>query len=158
MIFKRKKTREDSGFSFVEVLLTTALFLILASLGMGSYFKYYTFSLSNNDFNQISKTLRETRFRAMKNPYDSAYGVYLNVGSKEVISFRDTYTPGNPENNVVPLHNLEIDSLNLQPSPGVTDTILFEKLTGKTQNTGSFTVTSDEFEYTFNINLQGAFE
>lgn len=158
ILLKRKNKGLRKGFSFIEVMLTLALFMTLSSVGVGAYFKYYSFSLNNIDHNQVTKILRETRFRAMKNPHNSNYGIYLNSADSEIIGFRDTYTPGHAENISLNLEQLEISDLNIQPTPGITNTIIFENRTGKTQNTGSFKISNDNFEYTFTINLQGAFE
>lgn len=157
-IFKHSTGNNRKGFTFIEVMLTLTLFMVLAGVGVGSYFRYYSFSLISNDVSKVTKVLHEARFKAMKNPYNSDYGVYIGTGTKELIIYRDTYTPGNSENIPTPLEQLDITELNLMPTPGTTNTILFENMTGKTQNSGSFTVSKDDFSYTFNINLQGAFE
>ena len=136
-----------TGFTFAEVLITLSLFLILGSLRVGSYFRYYSLSLINNDMNKIHGILHNTRFKAMKNPYNSDYGLHINTATGELSTFRDTYSPGNSENIVVRLEQLSISNLNLQPSPGSTNEIIFEKTSGKTQNSGSFTVNKSSFSY-----------
>jgi len=146
------------GFTFAEVLITLALFMVLASIGVGSYFRYYRFSLINNDVSKITKVLYESRFKAMKNPYNSDYGVHFGSGTSGLTVFRDSYTPGNSENIVAQLGQLDITELNILPNIGVTNNIIFENKTGKTQNSGSLTASKDEFSFTFNINEQGAFE
>lgn len=149
---------QKKGFTFAEVMITLSLFMVLAGVGMGAYFRYYQFSLINNDLGKVTKILHETRFKAMKNPYHSNYGMHIDPGLSELVTFRDTYVQGNPENEVVELEQLDTFQLNLMPTPGVTDNIIFENMTGKTQNSGSFTIGKDDFSQTFNINPQGAFE
>lgn len=146
------------GFTFVEIMITFTLFMILASVGLGQYFRYYNFSLVNNDVSKITKVLHEARFKAMKNPYNSNYGVHLSNSPGEMIIFRDSYIPGNGENLVTNLEKLSITDLNLQPAPGNTNEIIFENMTGKTQNDGTFTIGKDEYSFTYTINEQGAFE
>jgi len=160
MIWKHKHSigTDKSAFTFVEIMLTLSIFMVLASLGVGSYFNYYNFSLVNHDVGRVTKVLHEARFRAMKNPYNDNYGVHIGTGTSELTIYRDTYTPGNPENTVTALEQIDISQLNLIPNPGVTNEILFENITGKTQNSGSFTVMKNEFNHTFSINSQGAFE
>ena len=94
----------------------------------------------------------------MKNPYNENYGLYLSTGTAELILFRDTYTPGNSTNIIMQLEQLNISNINLQPSPGATNQVVFENITGKTQNDGTFTVSNNDFSYDFSINPQGAFE
>lgn len=132
--------------------------MVLASIGVGSYFRYYRFSLINNDVSKITKVFYEARFKAMKNPYNSDYGVHFGSGTSELTVFRESYTPGNSENIVTPLRQLNITELNILPNLSVTNNIIFKNRTGKTQNFGSFTVSKDEFSFTFNINEQGTFE
>ncbi len=147
-----------TGFTFAEVLITMALFMSLASVGVGAYFRFYRFSLVNNDASKVIKVLHEARFRAMKNPYNSDYGIHLGSSNSELTVFRETYNPANPENTITFLEQLDITELNLLPNLTVTNDIVFENMTGKTENSGSFTVSKEEFSFTFNINEQGAFE
>ena len=149
---------KKGGFTFTEVMITLALFMVLASVGMGAYFRYYQFSLINNDLGKVTKILYETRFKAMKNPNNSNYGVHISSNIGELITFRNSYVPGNPENEIVELEQLDISQLNLMPTPGTTNNIIFENMTGKTQNSGSFRVGKNEFSQTIYINSQGAFE
>ena len=130
----------------------------LASVGVGAYFRFYRFSLVNNDVSKVIKVLHEARFRAMKNPYNSDYGIHLGSGNSELTVFRETYSPADPENIVTPLEQLDITELDLLPNSGITNNIVFKNMTGKTENSGSFTVSKDEFSFTFSINEQGAFE
>lgn len=155
---KKNKGADRVGFTFVEIMITFTLFMILASVGVGAYFRYYHFSLVNNDVGKITKILHEARFKAMKNPYNSDYGIHLGAAASDLTIYRDTYSPGNEENVVTQLEQLNIADLDLQPSPGVTHEILFENKTGKTANSGSFTVSKDELSFTYYINQQGAFE
>jgi len=157
LLFKHRR-KCNRGFSFVEVMLSLALFLILASAGLGTYFRYYTYSLTNQDFNSVRSMLQQTRFKAMKNPDNSNYGLYLSTGTDELITFRNTYVPNDPGNVTFQLERLSITNLSLQPSPGITNQILFETMTGKTQNDGTFTVSNSNFSYDFTVNIQGAFE
>ena len=160
MKFRLRKTTgfDKIGFTFVEIMITFTLFMILASVGMGTYFRYYNFSLVNNDVSKVTKVLHNARFKAMKNPYNSNYGVYFSTTANDLIIFRDSYVPGNQGNEITELEHLNISDLNLLPSPGTTKNIIFENITGKTANAGTFTVSKDEFSFTFSINEQGAFE
>lgn len=157
-LYISKKSKGKDGFTFAEVLITLSLFLILASIGVGAYFRYYSFSLINNDLTEIRSMLNETRFKAMKNPYNSDYGLHLDTANDVITAFRDTYIPGDPGNTDFQLEQLGISNTDLQPDPGFTDEILFQNATGKTQNSGSFTVSNTDFSFDFTINAQGAFE
>ena len=143
------------GFSFTEVMITIALFLLLAGVGVGAYFKYYTFALANADVKNSLTLIKQARFHALKNPYSSDYGIHLDTATQSLIIFRDTYTPADPENMVLELEQLRIADLGLNPNVGATHEIIFEKQTGKTENTGNFTIENEVYTYTFTINSQG---
>lgn len=144
-----------AGFSFTEVMITIALFLLLAGIGVGAYFKYYTFALANADVENALTLIKQARFHALKNPYASNYGVHLDTATQSLTVFRDTYAPGSPGNVVLELEQLRIADLSLNPNIGVTNEILFENQTGKTGNTGNFTIENEVYNYTFTINSQG---
>ncbi len=153
----RKNTKKAVllGFSFTEVMITISLFLLLAGVGVGAYFKYYTFALANADIDNALTLIKQARFHALKNSHNSDYGVHLDIATQSLTIFRGTYIPVNPENTVLELEQLRITDLSLNPNVGVTNEILFEKQTGKTQNAGNFTIENDIYNYTFTINSQG---
>lgn len=143
------------GFSFIEVMIAISLFILLAGVGTGAYFGYYQRALVNSDIQKTLTLIKQARFRALKNPDNSNYGIRLDAATQTVTSFRDTYSPVAPDNVVLELEQLGITNLNLLPTLGVTNDIIFEKQTGKTQNTGSFTISNINFSFTYSINSQG---
>ncbi len=159
MEHKTKQIRgKTKGFTLVELMVTLALFFVLASIGLGAYFQYYSFSLINNEVSKVQGLMKNARFKALKNPNGSAFGIHLDPVDREITSFENTYVDGNSGNEVLILEQMEISNLNLQPSVGSTNEILFESRTSKTVNTGSFAISKDDFTYTININSQGAIE
>lgn len=139
-------------------MLTISLFAVLAGVGVGSYFQYYRFSLMNIDISSSQNLLKNTRFKALKNPNAKNYGIYIDNTSNELISFEEPFLPQNPANTVLKLEQLKISNLSLKPSLGITNQIIFKASTAKTENTGSFTIGNDNYIYTFYINAQGAIE
>lgn len=154
--FNIRKKRK--GFTLVELMVTLALFFVLASIGLGAYFQYYSFSLINNEVSKVQALMKNARFKALKNPSGADFGIRLDVANREIISFEDTYVPGNDTNEVLILDQLEISNLNLLPSAGTTNEIIFENSSAKTSNTGSFAISKDNFTYTITVNSQGAIE
>jgi hypothetical protein len=59
---------------------------------------------------------------------------------------------------VVQLQALRLQDVLLNPNPGVTLDIVFQKQVGKTVNWGSFTVSNDKYSYTYSINPQGVIQ
>lgn len=151
----RKVKINKDGFTFIEAIIVMALFIVLSGAGLGAYFRYYSQSLASMDINSTMTLIKQTRFKALKNPTNSNYGIHLNSVMKTVTSFKDTYNVTNQNNVVLKLEQLNITDLNLNPVIGTTNEILFEKQTGKTINTGGFTIEGNSISYTFNINEQG---
>ncbi|MBU0727780.1 hypothetical protein KKA95_03785 [Patescibacteria group bacterium] len=152
MKFLNKKIK---AFSFIEVIITISLFLLLAGVGVGAYFQYYSFSLVKADVNNVLTLIGQTRFKALKNPTSEDYGIHIDVPTRTITGFRKTYSPFDTENTVVQLEQLNITDLSLNPSIGVTDEIIFQTQTGKTDNYGNFTIGDANYSYTININAQG---
>ena len=156
MIFPLAKNQK--GFTFVEIIITMSLFLILSGIGMGAYFKYYSFSLIKTDISNIMEIIKNTRFKALKNPTSDNYGIHIDSVTKTITGFHDAYNPLDTTNIDVELEQLEILELNLNPDTGITNEIIFEAQTGKTQNYGSFTIGNNNYSYIININPQGVVE
>jgi len=155
---KNISSKKPHGFTFVEIMITLALFFLMASIGLGIFFQYFTFSLITQEVTATQSLIKSVRFKAQKNPDSSRYGVHLDTGTNLIIGFKEPFVMGNSSNDVVHLEQLTIKDLNLMPNVGVTDEILFEAGTAKTTNTGSFTIGNDDFDYTFNVNAQGGIE
>lgn len=146
------------GFSLTESLIVISLFLLLAGIGMSAYFGYYQSSLVNMEADNILTMVKQARFKALKNPSGSDYGIYFSLPTHSLIEFRGTYSPNSPENIVLPLQQLSILSTAFAPDPETARTVLFQYPTGKTDNIGAFTVGNGELNYTFTINGQGMIE
>jgi prepilin-type N-terminal cleavage/methylation domain-containing protein len=153
-----KIKNKKRGFTFIELMIVMSLFILLASIGMGAYFQYYSLSLMNADIDSTITLIRNTRFKALKNPTNDNYGIHVNPVTETITGFRDTYNATSNENINVKLEQLKVLNLNLNPDIGTTNEILFESQTGKTQNYGDFTIGENDFSYTITINSQGVIE
>jgi type II secretory pathway pseudopilin PulG len=151
----RNNRNNPKGFTFTEVIISMGLFIVLAGVGVGAYFRYYGFALINQDIHNAQSILSEARFLSQKNPTSSDYGIHVDPATETLTLFREAYVPGAPGNKSVKLEALQIAILNLNPVPGVTKDIIFEKQTGKTVNWGTFMVGDSDYTYTFDINAQG---
>ena len=148
--------KNEKGFTFIEIILTMSLFLIVAGVGVGAYFKYYSFSLIKNDVSNVMTLIKQTRFSALKNATGSDYGVHIDVPGKTITGFKGAeYHPLDSENKTVRLEQLDILEFSLNPDIGTTNEIIFQAQTGKTLNYGDFTIGNDTYSYTININPQG---
>jgi prepilin-type N-terminal cleavage/methylation domain-containing protein len=152
------KYRGKKGFTLVEVIITVSLFVLMAGMGVGAYFQYYLLSLMNADINNTVTLMRETRFKALKNPSSDDYGIHIDPSTKTITGFQNVYNPANTGNTDLKLGQLDVLDLNLSPDIGETNEILFETQTGKTENYGDFTIGEENFSYTITINREGVIE
>ena len=150
-----KNRNHPKGFTFTEVVIAIAIFMILAGVGVGAYFRYYNFALVDMDVNGAITLVSRARFLAQKNPTSSDYGIHLDPATHTLTQYRDAYVPGAPGNVSFRLAVLGVTEMALNPVPGVTDRIVFERWTGKTVNWGTFTIGNADYQYTFTINPQG---
>lgn len=146
------------AFTLTEIIVTVSIFFIIAGVGLGAYFEYFNASLIKTDLSNTFELIKNTRFKALKNPTNSNYGIHIDSISGTFTSFCDTYNPLAPENVTFQLEKLVITDLSLNPVIASTNEIIFEAQTGKTQNYGSLTLEINNFSNIININLQGVVE
>lgn len=146
------------AFSIIEIVIAISIFVLIAGAGVGSYFRYYKNAIVNTNVDDAITLMKNTRFKALKNATTEDYGIYIDQSTNSLISFKKSYAPNDPENIVLKLDQLNVLSLSLQPSIGTTNSILFERQTGKTQNTGDFIIGSSLSSYKISINNQGVID
>ena len=146
---------KTKGFTLMELVLVMSLFLLLASSGIGAYFRYYNNSLNSIDIENTLTFIKRAQFKALKNGSNSDYGIHFDTTNGSMTTFKNTYTQGSSENVILQLVKLDILNISLNPNIGTTNEILFKSKSGKTNNSGSFTIGKSNFTYTFTINSQG---
>lgn len=67
------------GFTLVELLITTGIFLLLAAVSLPIYSNLQISTQLNEHAAQITQTLRVAKERATAGYNDSAHGVYFNI-------------------------------------------------------------------------------
>ena len=152
-----KKRFKTKGLTFIELILVISLMVIFSGLGLTSYLTFHQSALTSADIRGVKSMLHQARFSAVKPSDGSDFGLYLNTEEQKVELFQGTYEASNVVQERQ-LLKLTIGEINLQPNPGVTNQVLFQKITGKTVNEGSFTLESSDLTYTFSINAQGTID
>ncbi|QQR83186.1 hypothetical protein IPJ72_05270 [Candidatus Peregrinibacteria bacterium] len=148
----------SKGFSLAEILLTASIFIILASVGVGAYFQYYRASLGNIDINSTLTLLKRARSLALKNATNANYGVHIDPINHQFTIFQNMYTSGGSGNITLDLKYFDILDFELNPQPGITNEIVFENRTARTQNDGTITIGNQNTNFTFNVNTFGVIE
>lgn len=140
--------------TLIEVIIVTAIIVAFSGLGIASYITFQNSALRASDILDVRSMLHQARFSAVKPADGSDFGIHLDLATNTVELFRNTYEAGNVLQGRE-LATLSIATPNLQPSPGITQQVLFQKITGETVNSGSFTLEAEGVSYTFDINAQG---
>ena len=139
--------RLHAGFTLVELLLSVALITVLLGISMPVYRTLYV----DNDLEIIASittdTLRRAQVLSYANEGNSSWGVH--VSSDSIILFKgSSYAARDASFD-------EISTLSAGTTPsGITD-IVFTRLSGLPQTTGSITLTTNSGAKTISINAKG---
>ena len=141
---KHKKT----GFTLIEVLLSITLITVLAGIAVPTYYSL----LYRNDLdvakNQMVQSLRRAEVLSLASDGDSTWGVKIQSGS--VIIFKGL----NYANRDIKYDEVYQIANSIAPS-GLTE-VVFLKLTGFPQSTGTVILTSQNNETrSITINSKG---
>ena len=117
------KTRR--GFTLIEIMITVAIFAMLAGLGLLMSFQTYRSSNLQGEVDHVISSLLRARSQAMNNIDQTTHTVCYDSGAKQYLTTEGTCTtPVNPE--IIPSGgNFTITNW---PTSGIT----FEQLTGNT--------------------------
>lgn len=139
------------GFTLIEVLLSVALLTVLAGFSLPVYRSFQI----RNDLDIASNTVVQSLYRAQILSQavsgDSSWGVYVGIG--EIVIFQgDTYVTRDSDWD-------EVFDVPTSITPSGIASVVFDKLTGLPQSTGSIILDSNTNETkTITINSQGMVE
>lgn len=138
--------RTDAGFTLIEILIVTAIAVILFSMGLFISFDFYRSFLSNSERDLLVGILEKARNRAMNNIGESPHGVHITASSY-ILFQGSAYTVASPDNE-------PITSNPAITKTGLTD-VVFGQLSGDPDATGSITLQSGARTDVISINDEG---
>jgi len=155
MSFKEIQTKKGlalslpKGFTLLEVLLSLVLITVLVAVAAPAYYGlFYTNDLDVAK-NQVAQTLGRAAFLSSASDGDMNWGVKVLV--ENIIVFKGVSYSGRDANYD------EVYSTSASVTPSGLTEVVFDKLTGLPQTTGTITLTSANGEVrTIAINTKGA--
>ncbi len=129
--------RESTGFTLIEILIAIVIILLLSSIVIGGFSRLTRSYVLEKEVGVVRTVLADARARTLSSKDDSAYGVHLQTN--QVVLFKGaTYSAGDPLNEVFAIDSgVSLSSIAL--TGGATN-IVFERLSGKANATGTVTV------------------
>jgi prepilin-type N-terminal cleavage/methylation domain-containing protein len=126
------------GFTLLEMMIAIAIFMMIASLVLTAFSNFRARETLNASLEKVLAGFSRARLDSISSRGDSLYGVYIL--SNEVIYFKGASFPGlNDANNVIFTLPAPIEIANISLNGGGS-TVVFQHITGKTTNYGTFSV------------------
>jgi len=133
----QERSANTKGFGLVEVLIVASVIAILAAISYQTFFDTNRMQALEKDRDIVLSTLERARSLTLSSSGDRQYGVHIE--NNRVILFPgNNYDVSDPENAVESLNALvTIASSSIK---GGGNDIVFERLTGKTLQSGTIGV------------------
>ena len=125
------------GFTLLEILIVISILLITISIVVGPFSSFRNRSVLNAEVENISTLLNEARSKTLTSLADSEYGVHFET-SRIVFFKGNLFTEPDADNQEIifnPVVSISNISLN-----GAGADVIFNRLTGKTDEDGTITI------------------
>lgn len=121
----------------MEIIISLTIFLILAIIVVSSFSSFRNNQELTNAVQETINLLNLARSKTLSSEGSSQYGVHFE--SSRIVLFKGvSFSESNPDNNVAVFSSLiEISAINLN---GEGNNLVFQRLTGKTDNYGTITL------------------
>jgi Tfp pilus assembly protein FimT len=127
----------SKGFSLTEMIIIVAVSVILLTIVVSAFSGFNNNQSLNSASGLVTSVLNEARALTLASYDNEAYGVHFE--SDKVTIFKgDTYSSSDPDNKVTTISSkISISDISLS---GGGDDIIFQRLTGKTSQNGTITL------------------
>jgi len=135
----------NKGFTAIELIITLALFGILVVMGINSYNQWQKQVAVTNAGQEIKSTLVRAQQMAVSAAQGESWGVHFEA-DKYIIFPGGLYDLSNPDNKIFQLRGVVVLDPNLSFATGAggyQSDVIFQKLTGQTNNPGVVTIVAE---------------
>lgn len=136
------------GFTIIEILIVISLIAAIAGFAIAGFQNFAIYQQYNEAVGNVKSTLNQSRVSARSAIDDQTHGIKFSSNSLTQY-IGDTYTAGNPTNEVV-TYNLVTIQVDLT---GGVDEIVFSKLSGLPSATGTVIVSGNKFSASTTIKI-----
>lgn len=146
----------QKGFTILEILIVVAILAILTSISLAAFVSYRKSQALKADTENVAGLLAQARSQTVSSKNASAYGVHFTSGSATLFT-APTYSAGAASNVV---YTLTPGNALTTTLPGGTSALLFNRITGETNQSGTIEVkiTSETASSTISIYKTGTIE
>jgi prepilin-type N-terminal cleavage/methylation domain-containing protein len=151
-----KVFKDIRGFTVLELILVIAIFAILFSSTAVVFGNMLNENRLASKGYEIVQSLREARTDAVSQKENSKWGVYLDTSTDPdsyVVFKGDSYALRDPSFDLAVNFPTSVMISNIDIAGG--DEIVFGKRSGETENTGSFSLTTEDEQFNITVNQLG---
>jgi len=142
MDIMKNESKDNAGFTLLELMLVFAVLVLLASIGTGSYFSYLKSTELDAGAKEIGQALKSARDKAMTGQSDKNWGVRFANGTSD---FYEIFSTANLayESSVAETGYLKSGISFQNPTEGNNLDVIFTKISATT--TAATTTISSSF-------------
>jgi prepilin-type N-terminal cleavage/methylation domain-containing protein len=147
MTYQTKYKKASGGFSIIEILVVLGIFAILFAISTSVY---GSLKVQNNLSMALGSTVEALRYaenKARAGEQDSSWGV--KIATNQITVFSGTNFAGRNSDN-----DQTVNFPGGVSASGISE-IVFDKITGKTNNIGTVTFASNASTKSFSLNSYG---
>ncbi|MEK7610642.1 MAG: prepilin-type N-terminal cleavage/methylation domain-containing protein [Patescibacteria group bacterium] len=127
-----------TGFTLIEMLMVIGLLALAVGIVLAPFVSFRSQQALSGGAGELAALITSARAKTLASEGDTVYGVHLEV-SRATLFAGSTYVAGAASNQVLELNSLlTLSTISL--NGGGVD-MIFNRLTGKTSQSGTLTVT-----------------
>lgn len=125
---------KNKGLTFIEIIVAISILVFISTIGLSAFSSFKEAASLSSSIDTVMTYLIQARSKTLSAEGGVQYGVHFE--SEKIVFFQGgSYIESNPQNQEIILPTIiEIFSITLN---GGGSDVLFKKLTGETDNTGT---------------------
>lgn len=142
----------SKGLTLVEILVVITILALISVITYEALFSVKKKEVLEKEAARVSAVIERARSLTLSSSGDREYGVH--VESNRVVTFRgNSYNSSDPNNKADTLNNAV--TISNYSFTGGGDNVVFERLSGKTRNAGTLTMSLSSATTTYTITIYG---